>query len=58
MKPVIMSAAKCETATLLFNCQTTILLRILVKEMKNRQAAMLIRVENAIINNCAYHNLQ
>ena len=58
IKPVLASAAECETATLFLNCQTTIVLRIAAKEMGHPQPATPMRIDNTTANNYVHNNLQ
>ena len=58
IKPVVASAAECETATLFLNCQTAIILRITAKEMGHPQAATPIQIDNTTTNNFVHDYMQ
>lgn len=51
IKPVVASAAECETATLFLNCQNAIVLHIAAKEMGHPQAAAPMRIDNSTTHN-------
>ena len=58
IKPVVASAAECETATLFLNYQTTIVLRIAAKEMGHPQAATPMQIDNTTIYNYMCDTMQ
>ena len=58
IKPIVASAAECETLTLFLNCQTAIVVRVTAKELGHPQPATPIRVDNTTTNNYVCNNLQ
>ena len=58
IKSIAASVVEFETLTLFLNCQNTIIVRKMAKELGHSQPATPTRVDNATTNNCARNNLQ
>ena len=58
IKPLMASAAECETATLFINCQTAIVMRATAMELGHEQPATPVQVDNATTFNYVRGTLQ